>query len=70
MTDRFHSLTVVLENDIREDDAQILISAINQLRNVVSVTGNVADLTSHMAQERSRDELGRKLLAVIYPKKV
>lgn len=32
MTDRFHTLTVVLEHDMRDDDAQALISAIGQLR--------------------------------------
>lgn len=32
MTDRFHSLTVVLEGNIREDDAESLINAILHLR--------------------------------------
>ena len=69
MTDRYHSLTVVLEHDIREDDAKPLLAAIRQLRGVLSVEGNVADVTSHMAQERARRELGEKLLEVVYPKK-
>lgn len=43
MTDRFNALTVVLEKDIREDDAQALLSAIGQLRGVLTVSGNVAD---------------------------
>lgn len=69
MTDRFHTLTVVLEHDIREDDAQALISAIGQLRGVLSVTGVVADLDSHMARERVRHELSQKLLDVVYPER-
>jgi len=69
MTDRFHTLTVVLEHDIRDDDAQALISAIGQLRGVLSVTGVVADLDSHMARERARHELGQKLLDVVYPER-
>ena len=69
MTDRYHSLTVVLEHDIRDDDAKPILAAIRQLRGVLSVEGNVADLTSHMAQERARRELGEKLLEVVYPKK-
>jgi hypothetical protein len=69
MTDRFHTLTVVLEQDIREDDAQALISAIGQLRGVLSVTGVVSDVGSHMARERARHELGQKLLDVVYPER-
>jgi hypothetical protein len=32
MTDRFNALTVVLEKDIRKDDAQAIMSAIMQLK--------------------------------------
>lgn len=35
MTKRFHSLAVVLENDIRKDDAEALMAAISQLRGVL-----------------------------------
>ena len=68
MTDRFHSLTVVLEKDMRDDDAQGLMDAIRCMRGVFSVTGKVADLDSHMAEDRARHELGAKLLALVYPK--
>ncbi len=67
MTDRFHTLTVTLERDIRDDDAMALIAAIGQLRGVLQVDGVVADLDSHMAEVRARHELGQKLLAVVYP---
>jgi hypothetical protein len=67
MTDRLHTLTVVLETDMRVDDAESLISAIRQLRGVLSVTGEVSDMTAHMAQERARRELGQKIMNVIYP---
>jgi len=67
MTDRYHSLTVVLEQDIRADDAEVLLSAIAQLRGVLSVSGNVSDVTAYMAEERARRELGQKLMAVVYP---
>jgi hypothetical protein len=68
MTDRFHSITVVLERDIREDDAQTVISAILALRGVISATGAVADMTSHMAEQRARNEIAAKLWDVLYPK--
>lgn len=70
MTDRFNSLTVVLDRDIREDDAEALLNAIRQLRGVLSVTGNVSDVGSHIAEERVRRELGDKLWEVLYPKTV
>ena len=69
MTDRYNSLTVVLEHDIRSDDAEMLISAIQQLRGVLSVEGNVSDSTTFMAQERARSELGSKIWDVIHPKR-
>lgn len=69
MTDRYHSLTVVLERDMRDDDAEALIAAIGQLRNVLKVTGIVSDFTSHMAIERARADLGTGLWNVLYPPK-
>ena len=67
MTDRLHSLTVVFERNIRADDAEPILAAIRMIRGVQSVTGQVADEASHMAEERARRELGEKLLDVIYP---
>lgn len=69
MTDRYHSLTVVLEANIRADDAQPLIDAILQLRGVLSICGEVANSNTWMAEERARRELGNKIWEVIYPKK-
>lgn len=68
MTDRFNALTVVLDHDIRDDDAEPLIAAIMQLRGVLSVAGNVSDLSAHLAHERARRELGEQLWRVLYPK--
>lgn len=68
MTDRFNALTVVLENDMRDDDAEALIAAIRQLRGVLSVSGNVADPSDFISQQRARHELGDKLWHVLYPK--
>ena len=42
MTDRFHSLTVVLEREIRDDDAEPIIAAIKMIKGVAEVTGEVA----------------------------
>ena len=69
MTDRVHSLTVVLDHDIRVDDVETLANAIRMLKGVLNVTGEVSDMTSYMAEERARHELGGKLLDVIYPER-
>lgn len=69
MTDRFNSLTVVLDADIRDDDAEPILAAIRQLRGVLSVTGNVADLASHVANQRAKHELGQRLMDVVYPER-
>lgn len=70
MSDRCHSLLVVLEEDLRaDDDAKPLINAIKQMRGVISVTPNIrTGITEHMADERARFELGQKLMDVVYPK--
>lgn len=65
MTDRFNALAVVLEKDIREDDAQAIIAAIGQLRGVLSVSGHVSTMDSHAANERAKREIGEKLFAVL-----
>jgi len=57
MTDRYHSLLVTLEHDMRTDDAEMLIDAIKALRGVIDVRGNVTDPVSMAAQARARYEL-------------
>lgn len=68
MTDRIHSITLVLAEDIRIDDAEALIAAAKQFRGVIDVTPNVADLGSHVAEQRARHQLREKLIAVLWPK--
>lgn len=67
MTDRIHSITVVLEHDMRDDDIEPLLDAIRMLRHVQSVTPNVADYTSHMAEQRALEAWRTKLHDLIYP---
>jgi len=68
MTDRYHTLTVVLAEDTSDDDCKPLIDAILMLKGVVSVTGAVSDLNSYMAEERARLAIGEKLMAICYPR--
>ena len=67
MTDRIHSLTVVLEKDIREDDCQPLIDAIKQLRGVLTVDKHVANMDTYVAEQRVRLEFGQKLIDMVFP---
>ncbi len=69
MTDRFHSFTVILAKDVREDDAEATMNAIKQLRGVLSVEGNVSgDIGQIVAEMRVRQEIGEALLKIVYPK--
>lgn len=67
MSDRIKVLTVVLEQDLREEEIQPLIAAIKQLRNVIEVSAEVADPNLYVATTRVRRELGQKLLKIVFP---
>jgi hypothetical protein len=68
MSNRYNGLTVVLEADATEEWKDRLVHAIGTMKGVLSVTGHVADFESHIAEERARAELSRKLLKVVFPK--
>jgi hypothetical protein len=61
MSDRYNYLTVVLEHDLRDDDAEGLIKAICQLRGVLIVEPNVADPVALLAEARAKQELRNDL---------
>lgn len=65
MTDRYNYLTVVLEQDIRSDDAEPIINAIKMLRHVVDVRPNVTNSGDWAAQEKAKWELRTKLWEVL-----
>tara|TARA_R110000868_G_scaffold166823_1_gene400987 strand:+ start:1171 stop:1392 length:222 start_codon:yes stop_codon:yes gene_type:complete len=64
MTARIRSLTVALSSDIREDDVQSLIDAIQMMRNVISVTGNEVTPNDWTTEMRVRNEVFGKLMEV------
>ena len=67
MTDRYNALTVVLDKNMRQDDAEGLIQAIEMMRGVASVKPNVADVESHIAYEKARNELRSRVMDFLYP---
>jgi hypothetical protein len=66
MSDRYNYLTVVLERDLKDEDAESLIAAIKQLRGVLSVTPNIVDPTALLAEKRAQAELTAKLWRVLH----
>lgn len=67
MTIMYYALTVVLDKDIKEEDAQKIIDAVRMIKGVLEVEGNVANSATYMAQERAKKSLGRKLLEAVFP---
>jgi len=67
MTDSYNTLTVVLENDIRTDDAIHLLNAIKMLKGVLAVNGNVSSPSDYMATERAKNTIRQQLKDVIWP---
>lgn len=61
MTDRLNGFIVVLEQDIREDDAEAILTALMQVRGVLTVTPNVAGPDEAIAEERIRSEMRDKV---------
>jgi hypothetical protein len=67
MTDRFHSLTVVLEADIREDDVDGIVAAIHHLRGVSEVGKNVRGLEAFVYESRARNEVRQRIAEILWP---
>lgn len=65
MTTRHTGYIVTLEKDIREDDAEVVITALRMIRGVVAVTPVEANPESRIAEERVRQELRVKLWAAL-----
>ena len=67
MTDRIHSITIVLEKDMRVDDAEAILTAVRQLRGVIAADGNVTNGTEYVIESRIRRDFGERLWHVLYP---
>lgn len=61
MSDRIKGFYVVLDADYREDDSQVILNAINQIKGVLSVKPFISDVNDFMARERIRIELTEKV---------
>lgn len=61
MTDRIRHITITLDKDYRDDDAEVILSAIRQIRGVGSVKPMVVEGGEHLAREAVRVDLEGKL---------
>lgn len=68
MTDRIHTLTVVLAHDARDEDVINTCRAIQQLRGVIAVHNLVADPATYMAEQRALEKLRGQLRDILWPK--
>lgn len=65
VSDRLKGFVVVLDTDIREDDAENIRIAIAALRNVISVSPVPTDMNDHFARTRVKHELREKLWEIV-----
>ncbi len=65
MTDRYSGYVVILEDNIRDDDAQDTINAIKQIKGVLDVTPIVSDFATMIAEKRARIGLLQKMITII-----
>ncbi len=65
MTDRLRSITVVLDQDYREDDAEPILAALRMVKGVAGVTWTTADWKDQIAQEAGTREMRSVLYEVL-----
>jgi hypothetical protein len=68
MTDRINAFIVILDRDIRDDDAEDTITALKQIKGVISVKPRVKSMGDVIAEDRVRMELTERLWRVLHPK--
>jgi len=68
MTDRINAFLVVLDEELREDDAENTITALKQIKGVIGVEKAVENSSLMIAKMQIRNEMTAKLLEVLYPK--
>lgn len=57
MTDRLAGVVVTFEQNIREDNAEATIAALQQVKGVLSVEPVVGDVSLAMAESRAKHEV-------------
>jgi hypothetical protein len=66
VTERHAGYIVSLDESVRDEDAEQIITALRQIRGVVSVRPVVEDVQAHIGQERARAELSSRITAALH----
>lgn len=61
MTDRIRRITVLLERDTRDDDAEPILDAIRMVKGVAEVTPHVVTSEDWVARRTAKTELRSKI---------
>lgn len=61
MSDKFHSLSVILSEDKTEEETEAIVNAIKMTKGVMAVRTHTADINSLMAESRAKTKMLRKL---------
>lgn len=67
MTNRHAGYVVILNQGIREDDAENTIDALKMIKGVLTVEPVEVDLSLQISKALARSELERKVMEVFYP---
>ncbi len=65
MSERLKGVTVVFEDDIRDEDAQAIINAIQMVKGVLHVEPSLSTHDDFMARVRVKSEMAEKIFDVI-----
>lgn len=64
MTDRVKGFYVTLKKDVRIDDVEPIMNAIEMISGVAKVTPSVTDAADHVARVRAKQELYEKIFNI------
>ena len=67
MSDRLNSLTVVLEKEMKTEDAELIINAIKMIRGVANIIPGKATSEGQIAREMARLDLIEKVYKLLNP---
>lgn len=65
MTDRTRILTVLLDQDYRDDDVQAIKDAISMVRGVIKVDHIVRDAGDNMAVESAKWDIRKQIVEIL-----
>jgi hypothetical protein len=68
MSDRIYAYTVILDGEYKDEDVEQVQHAIEMIKGVRSVTPQVSNPEIYFAKQKIRDEIGEKIINIIYPK--